>query len=137
MQLSAVRRAAPLLAAFLAMPTGLLAKAKIEKREVLSEGRSRTYYRFVPERPASAPPAPLLITLHGSGADGRSLVENWRKLAQKEEIVVAGPDATVRDAWNTATDGPVFFHDLVEDLRATCRSTRGGFTSSVIRRAPC
>jgi poly(3-hydroxybutyrate) depolymerase len=117
---SAVRRAAPLLlAVFLATPAALSAKAKVEKREILSEGRSRTYYRFVPERPAGAPPAPLLITLHGSGADGRSLVEKWRKLAQKEGIVLAGPDAANREAWNTATDGPVFFHDLVEDLRAT------------------
>jgi poly(3-hydroxybutyrate) depolymerase len=108
-----------LLGLFLAIPTALPAKAKIEERQVLSEGRSRRYYLFVPERGASAPPAPLLITLHGSGADGRSLVEKWRKLAQKEGIVVAGPDATVRNAWNTASDGPVFFHDLVEDLRAT------------------
>jgi poly(3-hydroxybutyrate) depolymerase len=119
MQLSDVRRRALLLVTlFLATPAGLLARAKIEKREVTSEGRSRTYYRFVPERPAGAPPAPLLITLHGSGADGRSLVEKWRALAQREGIVIAGPDATVRQAWNTATDGPVFFHDLVQDLRA-------------------
>jgi len=111
-------RAAPLfLAVFLATPAALSAKAKIEKRDFLSEGRPRTYYRFVPERPAGSPPAPLLITLHGSGADGRSLVEKWKKLAQKEGVVLAGPDATNREGWNTKTDGPVFFHDLVEDLR--------------------
>ena len=107
-----------LLGLFLGIPAALPAKAKIEKREIVSEGRSRTYYLFVPERPAGAPPAPLLVMLHGSGADGRSLVERWKKLAQKEGIVVAGPDATVREAWNTATDGPVFFRDLVEDVRS-------------------
>lgn len=106
-----------LLGLFLGIPAALPAKAKIEKREILSEGRSRTYYLFVPERSAGAPPVPLLVTLHGSGSDGRPLVERWRKLAQKEGIVVVGPDATARAAWNTATDSPVFFHDLVEDLR--------------------
>ena len=106
-----------LLCLFLGIPAALPAKTKIEKREILSEGRSRTYYLFVPERPAGAPPVPLLVTLHGSGSDGRPLVERWRKLAQKEGIVVVGPDATARAAWNTATDSPVFFHDLVEDLR--------------------
>jgi poly(3-hydroxybutyrate) depolymerase len=108
-----------LLGLLLAIPAALPAKANIEKRRVLSEGKSRTYYLFRPDRPAGAPPAPLLITLHGSGSDGRSLVEKWKKLAEKEGIVVAGPDATVRESWNTATDGPVFFHDLVEDVGKT------------------
>jgi poly(3-hydroxybutyrate) depolymerase len=103
-----------LLGLFLAIPAALPAKANIEKRQVLSEGKSRTYYLFRPDRPADAPPAPLLITL-----DGRSLVDKWKKLAEKEGIVVAGPDATARESWNTATDGPAFFHDLVEDVEKT------------------
>jgi len=113
-----MRRAAILLTVFLALPAATSAKARIEKRTVLSDGKERTYYLYVPERPAGSAPMPLLVTLHGSGRNGEILVEKWRKAADKEGIVLAGPDATNRETWNTASDGPVLLHDLVEELRA-------------------
>lgn len=113
-----MRRAAILLTVFLALPAATSAKARIEKRTVLSDGKERTYYLYVPERPAGAAPMPLLVTLHGSGRNGETLVEKWKKAADKEGIVLAGPDATNRENWNTASDGPVLLHDLVEELRA-------------------
>lgn len=60
---------------------------------------------------------PLIITLHGSGRDGRILVEHWQKLAEKEGIVLAGPDATDKQYWQSPKDGPDFLRDLVDEVK--------------------
>ncbi len=114
-----MRCASLVLAVVLALPAtqALGAKPKIEKRTLVSDGKTRTYYLYVPERAPDAPPAPLLVTLHGSGRDGRILVDKWKKLAEKEGIVLVGPDATNREVWNIDDDGPAFLHDLVEETR--------------------
>jgi len=44
--------------------TIFMAAAKAEKQTLTSQGTSRTYYTFVPEKLAT--PAPLLLLLHGS-----------------------------------------------------------------------
>ena len=92
--------------------------AKIEKLTFASSGTSRTYYFYVPEK-AAAGRAPLLLLLHGSGRDGKSLVDPWRRLAAEEGIVLVAPDSTDRSGWSTATDGPAFLHDLLELVRLT------------------
>ena len=61
---------------------------------------------FVPDS-ARNKPAPLVVLLHGSGRDGRILVEHWQSLAKKEGIVLAGPDATARAGWSMRDDGPL------------------------------
>jgi poly(3-hydroxybutyrate) depolymerase len=76
----------------------------------------RPVYLFVPERSTESP-APLIILLHGSGRDGRILVEHWQSLAKKEGIVLAGPDANVRDGWSMSEDGPLLLRRLVEGLK--------------------
>lgn len=93
------------------------AAEKIVKETLTSGGRERTYYLFVPDR-AAGKPAPLIVTLHGSGRDGRILVDHWQEIARKEGIIVAGPDAVNREGWHNATDGPQFLYDLVEALKA-------------------
>jgi poly(3-hydroxybutyrate) depolymerase len=94
------------------------AEEKIVKETLTTGGRERSYYLFVPER-AAGKPSPLIVTLHGSGRDGRILVEHWRDLARKEGIVLAGPDALDRQGWHNATEGPQFLYDLVEALKET------------------
>ena len=42
----------------------------------------RTYYLFVPDRPAGASPAPVIVTLHGSGRSGSVRLDHWKSLAQ-------------------------------------------------------
>jgi poly(3-hydroxybutyrate) depolymerase len=99
-----------------------LAKAdddKIVKNAVTSEGKKRTYYLFVPEGVTKEKPAPLLVLLHGSGHNGRLLVEHWRKLAAQEGVILAGPDTRSADGWSIPEDGPAYLHDLVEELKAT------------------
>lgn len=89
------------------------AAAPIQKLEL----NNRVYYLFVPERPADAPPMPLVVTLHGSGRNGRILIEHWQKLAQKEGIILAGPDSSDPRGWQMPADGPEFIRDVIEDVK--------------------
>jgi poly(3-hydroxybutyrate) depolymerase len=77
-----------------------------------SGGRTRTYYLFIPDSAKASPP--LIVLLHGSGRNGKSLIEPWRPLARKEGIALAAPDATTPEGWRVPEDGPDFLHDLVE-----------------------
>ena len=84
------------LTALLVLSLAVTAHAeKITKETVTSQDAERTYYLFVPDS-AKNKPAPLIILLHGSGRDGKILVEHWQSLAKKEGIILAGPDSTVR-----------------------------------------
>jgi poly(3-hydroxybutyrate) depolymerase len=91
------------------------AAEKIVKETMISEGATRTYYLFVPEG-AKDKPSPLIILLHGSGRDGKILVEHWQSLAKQEGIVLAGPDASVREGWGMRDDGPLFLRHLREAI---------------------
>jgi poly(3-hydroxybutyrate) depolymerase len=90
---------------------------KVRKETILSGGRTRTYYLFLPASARKAAAAPLLVLLHGSGRDGRSLTDKWESLADKEGIILAGPDALPGPGWNIPLDGPDYLHDLVEELK--------------------
>lgn len=91
---------------------------EITKELITSEGRTRAFYLFVPEKLTSASPAPLVVLLHGSGRNGLSLAEKWKDLAKKERIVLAAPDAVDSNVWRMSTDGPNFIHQLIEELKA-------------------
>src|SRR6266498_4271353 len=93
------------------------AAEKTVKATMISDGASRTYYLFVPDR-AKDKPSPLIILLHGSGRDGKILVDHWESLAKKEGIILAGPDATVREGWNMGRDSPLLLRDIVDDVKA-------------------
>jgi poly(3-hydroxybutyrate) depolymerase len=111
---------APLLLAILLGGIGLTAAYGADRitREAITIGsQTRHYYLLIPES-SGTDAAPLLIVLHGSGRDGRSLVEPWRDLAAKEHIIVAGPDATERGGWQVPEDGPAFLYFLVEAVKA-------------------
>ncbi len=100
----------------LALPAAALAGAQIEKRTVASRGKNRVYYLYVPASVTPEKNAPLLVTVHGSTADGRSLVERWKDMADAKGIVLAGPDATDNSRWASPQDGPLFLKDVVDDV---------------------
>jgi poly(3-hydroxybutyrate) depolymerase len=83
-----------------------------------SGGVNRTYYLFVPDNTAAGH-APLLLLLHGSGRNGKSLIDPWLPLAKAEGIVLVAPDASDPRAWRIPQEGPDFFHDLLEMVRIT------------------
>ena len=97
--------------------TAAAAGAGITKETLKIDRDSRTYYLFVPDSVGSEP-APLVITLHGSGRDGRPLVDLFRGVASKERFIVAGPDAIDRRGWQAPDDGPAFLYFLVEAIKA-------------------
>ena len=90
--------------------------AKIQKLTFGSGGIDRTYYLYIPEK-AAAGNAPLLLLLHGSGRNGKTLVDPWLPLAKSEGIVLVAPDASNPQAWRIPEEGPDFFHDLAELVR--------------------
>lgn len=92
--------------------------AAITKESIASGGKLRTCYLFVPDRPAEAAPAPIIVLLHGSGRNGRILIEHWQKLAQKEGIVLAGPDSNNSKMWSYPIDGPDFLRDVIDAVKA-------------------
>ena len=100
------------------LPAKVSAEAKVQKLTFGSGGATRTYYLFVPEK-ASAGSAPLLLLLHGSGRNGKTLIDPWMALAKSEGIVLVAPDASDPQAWRVPQEGPQFFYDLVELVRLT------------------
>jgi len=97
--------------------TDARADQKVIKEQLVVGGAKRTYYMYVPE---SAPRenAPLIVLLHGSGRDGRSLLDKWQPLGRKEGIALAGPEALDRQFWAMNHDGPEFLYQLVEAIKA-------------------
>jgi len=90
---------------------------KIAKESITSAGKKRTYYLYVPVSPKPLTPAPLLILLHGSNRNGLTLVEKWKDLANKEGIILVGPDSADSSVWSVPVDGPGFLHELVETVK--------------------
>lgn len=89
---------------------------KIEKRSFTHAGEERTFYLYAPEsRPEAG--VPLLLTFHGSGRDGASLVEKWTKLANRHGFVVAGMDSRDSTVWRSPDDGPDVIRSLVKSLQ--------------------
>ena len=97
---------------------------KISKENLTSGEKKRAYYLYVPKAVAEAKTAaPLLVTLHGTGRNGRILVEHWKEVADREGLILAGPDSMKADSpdgvtWMLGRDGPDFIRDVVEDVNA-------------------
>ena len=90
-------------------------KAKITKQTIEFGGKNRVYYLYVPGNVASKPP--LVVTLHGSGRDGLSLVEKWKDIADQEGFIVAGPNAMDPAQWSATDDSADFLREIVEELK--------------------
>lgn len=109
-------RTLALCVATLVIPVAGSAADRTTRETFISGGQTRTYYLLVPAAAKKARPAPLLVLLHGSGRDGRSLLEKWESLAKKEGIVLVGPNALSPEGWRIPEDGPGFLYDLIEML---------------------
>jgi poly(3-hydroxybutyrate) depolymerase len=103
-------------AALVLCATTAHADRKAIKQTLESGGEQRTYHLYVPENPQQRP-RPLIVLLHGSGRDGRSLVDPWQPVAKKEGIILAGPESRSGQGWGMRHDGPQLLIDLVETLK--------------------
>lgn len=90
---------------------------KVVKSSLVAAGEKRSYYIYVPKEIAHSESLPLLVTLHGSGRRGFSLVEMWKKLAEQEDFIVVGPDSLNPTGWTTPGDGPQPLYELIERLK--------------------
>jgi predicted esterase len=90
--------------------------SKITKQTLEFNGKTRIYYLYVPEKLAAKPP--LILTLHGSGRDGLSLVEKWKDIADQEGFILAGPNAMNTAEWNSTDDNADFLREIVEQLKS-------------------
>ena len=94
------------------------ASEKIVKERFVSQGKSHTYYLFVPANLPPTPAVPMILMFHGSGRNGLSVVEKWADLAAKEGIILVGPDAQDYQGWGGTAGGANFLRELVEALEA-------------------
>ena len=108
------------LAAVFAAHGGAGADNNVQKLMFDTGGARREYYLFLPEK-AAAGPAPLLLLLHGSGHDGKSLIDPWQGIAKSEGIVLVAPSASNPQAWRIPQEGPQYVRDLLDSVRATHR----------------
>ena len=92
--------------------------AEVTKETVVSRQKERVYYLYLPSSIPPDRPAPLIVTFHGSGGSGRTIVERWKDLAEKEGIVIAGPDSTDAVHWASPQDGPLLLRDVVDAVAA-------------------
>ena len=106
-----------LLALCALLARGAAVENKVEKLTFTSGQTKGSYYLFVPEK-AGAGPAPLVLLLHGSGHDGKSLIDPWLGLAKSEGIILVAPSASDPQAWRMPQEGPQYFYDLLEAVRA-------------------
>lgn len=91
---------------------------KIARETIVSEGKKRTYYIYVPKGAQPSSPVPLLVLLHGSNHVGLSLAEKWNNLAEKEGVIIVAPDSAESSHWSVPGDGPAFLHELVESVKS-------------------
>jgi poly(3-hydroxybutyrate) depolymerase len=80
-------------------------------------GLKRNYALFAPST-AAASGAPLVVLLHGSFGSGAAIVSWWIPTAEEEGIVLVGPDARRREAWQLRADGPDFIRAVIDDVAA-------------------
>ena len=113
-----MKRLAAAIGLSILLPQRLAAEdARIERKTLVSAGKDRVYFLYVPARARDTGPTPLLLLLHGSGRNGRVMAAKWRKLADRDGIILVGPNSTDPQFWNLTRDGPAFLHDVIETVR--------------------
>ena len=92
------------------------AENKVVRESLTFQGHKRTYYVFVPQ--GLSAPAPMIVTFHGSGRNGQSLVDSWKDFASQQGIILVGLDAADSNSWRTKDDPPLLIREMVEAIKA-------------------
>jgi poly(3-hydroxybutyrate) depolymerase len=90
--------------------------AKSQKETLTFGPESRSYFVFTPS--GLSGPAPLLLLLHGSGQDGKSLIDLWQELAQREGIILVAPDSSDPAEWDYRKDSPDLLHAVITEVES-------------------
>jgi poly(3-hydroxybutyrate) depolymerase len=89
---------------------------KIARTSIISAGKERTYWLYLPPTAPADEKLPLVVALHGRGGKGKPILKKWKDLADAEKIALAGPDSSDSLHWEAPVDGPAFLRDVVEDV---------------------
>jgi poly(3-hydroxybutyrate) depolymerase len=92
------------------------AEDTVTRETLQSGGQSRSYFLYVPDTVEAGSEVPLLILLHGSKRDGKTVVDPWKAIAKRERLILAGPNATNPVEWHLENDSPYFIADLVTEI---------------------
>lgn len=97
-----------------AFPTGKVARLSIDG----PDEATRSYFAYVPEGVrGSDTEVPLLVTLAGSQAHSKLMVEKWTGIADRIPMVVVSPEPSASRSWELSADGPPFFYNLIEEIK--------------------
>jgi predicted esterase len=77
-------------------------------------GQMRRFYALPAKGQTGLPP--LILLLHGSGRDGRAMLDMWQAIAGQGAFLVA-PDALDSHRWDPTADGPAFLAAVLVDAR--------------------
>jgi poly(3-hydroxybutyrate) depolymerase len=110
-----IRNTSTILLTFFLVAGSAYAKPKIQKRSFSHGTVERSYYLYAPKSLAETG-VPLLLTFHGTGRNGKSIVEKWTKLADHHGFVVAGLDSRDPEIWRSPNDGPDVLRALVKSI---------------------
>lgn len=63
----------------------------------------------------SMPPKAVVVLLHGSGRDGRAMLDMWQGVGRAEGVLLIAPDARHSAGWDPSTDGEDFLAQVLAD----------------------
>lgn len=92
------------------------AAPELKKETFEFEGRQRSYYLFIPDTVEADQPVPVAVMLHGSYSDGRELTSKWIDIAQRDGLILVGPNAFDWARWQIRIDSPEFIRDVIEEV---------------------
>ncbi len=75
----------------------------------------RTYYYYVPDSASKETSLPFLLALHGAGRTGLSMIDTWRKIADKYGFVIVAPNG-INKNWSIKNSDLQLFKKVVVDV---------------------
>ncbi|SEN36118.1 Predicted esterase [Loktanella fryxellensis] len=75
-------------------------------------------WHTLPQPPQSDRPAAIVL-LHGSGRDGRAMVDMWQGMAADHDILLIAPDAADPQAWSMRDEPAAALMALLDDVALT------------------
>jgi poly(3-hydroxybutyrate) depolymerase len=100
------------------------ATPELKKETFEATGQKRSYYLFIPETIDADQPAPVVLMLHGSYSDGRELTSKWIDIANRDGLILVGPNALDSTRWQIRADSPEFMRDVIDDVAKKHRIDR-------------
>ncbi|MEI6098051.1 MAG: dienelactone hydrolase family protein [Alphaproteobacteria bacterium] len=82
------------------------------RAEIAHGGKSRVWWRLSAPVARTDALTPAIVLLHGSGRDGRAMLEMWQAIGT--QAVLIAPDALDPRLWNPAEDGPAFLNAVLD-----------------------